>query len=96
MRSVRPKFREGGPFVVRRLFVFEGEKYKPGDGFDCGNKRRLRQMYDARKIDLKRASGNVDNSLPQMTNEQILEAAKAKTGVNYRSVERAKAALCDG
>lgn len=94
MRSVRPKFKEGGPFVARRSFVFNGDKYKPGKDFPHKGviKRRLRQMYDARKIDLKRESGNA----AQMTNEQILEAAKAKTGVNYRSVERAKAALCDG
>lgn len=94
MRSVRPKFKEGGPFVVRRFFVFNGDEYKPGKDFPHKDvkTRRLRQMYDARKIDLKRESGNA----AQMTNEQILEAAKAKTGVNYRSVERAKAALCDG
>jgi len=55
MRFVRAKFDEGAPgFVVRRNLLLGGVHYLPNDELskDVVSIRRLRQLYDTRKIDM--------------------------------------------
>jgi len=55
MRFVRAKFDEGAPgFTVRRNLLLNGVHYSPNDELskDATSTRRLRQLYDTRKIDM--------------------------------------------
>lgn len=108
----RIAFNPAGPFVARRFFFLGGVTYKAGDPFDGGktSPRRLRQLYDNRKIDVSEAEvkkpaeeqseeevqAKKADPIPfeSMSNNQIKAEAKRLTGVNYRSVKRAKEALC--
>ena len=53
-RYRRVPFDVAGPFVVRRTFTFNGETFYQDDNFsvDGVSKRRVRQLYDNRRIDM--------------------------------------------
>lgn len=53
--SGRMPFNPAGPFVVRRRVLFEGKVFEGGNDFPPSDVsvRRLHQMYDLRKIDMK-------------------------------------------
>ena len=36
--------------VVRQQFLFDGEIRRPGERFSCDSARRMRQLYEQRKI----------------------------------------------
>lgn len=108
-RGRRKPFTAAGPFVVRRAVLFDGQKLVPHEPFPHEGvaARRLRQLYDNRVIDVGAAPvtpaepldvvtpATPTDPLSGMDDEQIIAAARALTGVNYRSVDRARRALCD-
>lgn len=51
---LKKPFNSDGPFVACRYFRFNGIQYSPGRVLDATgvSTRRLRQMYDGRKIDI--------------------------------------------
>lgn len=55
MTVTRPPFTPTNTFIVISHFTFAGKSYKPGDVFPWAtlnvDQRRLRQMYDHRRID---------------------------------------------
>lgn len=57
-RFQRTQFKPSGPFVVRKRTVFNGEWLVPGEPLPTEgvSVRRLRQLYDDRRIDMSKDS----------------------------------------
>lgn len=100
-RFSREPFRASGPFVVRVAFRFDGVIYKPNAPFDHIDidPRRIRLLYQARKLNLGEATPDIDLNTPfdwrSLDAIELLAYAFEKTGTRYRKVERAIHALED-
>ena len=59
-RYLREEFNRAREFVVTRSFVFAARGYVPGQPFDktAATSRRLRQLYDQRKIAMAPLNGH--------------------------------------
>lgn len=102
-RTKRRPYNPTGPFVARRDFFFGGQKFEAGDPFpiDGIHSRRIRNMYDARRIDF---AGDDVPSVEEIKNvfdwrtlneEDLLIYAFEQTGTRFRSPARAVKALED-
>ncbi len=64
----RQPFTPRGPFVVARPFKFNGRSYSEGDSFDvirsAADHRRVRQLWDLRKIEVEGDYVPVDEEPP--------------------------------
>ena len=107
-RYRRVPFDVAGPFVVRRTFTFNGETFYQDDNFsvDGVSKRRVRQLYDNRRIDMDvmpEVVVSVVNSefttepatvaVCDLPDDELFARAMEATGVRYRVRERAIKAL---
>jgi hypothetical protein len=79
------EFDRGRGFVATKPFRFDGRDYVPGDFFDPTGiitTRRLRQMYDARMIDVAPPSANPPAPLPealgQLSDEDLVARLASK------------------
>lgn len=97
----RPKFDAEGPFTTRSAFVFNGVRTALGKPFPHQNVkvRRLRQLYDSRRIDLAPVVEPVEpvehEDWRQLDEQGILAYAFKVTGVRRRSVAKAIKELTD-
>ncbi len=98
-RIKRLPFSADGPFTARSAFQFNGVRTVPGEPFPHkGVKvRRLRQLYDARRIDLAQGEVAAEAAAPEVITPEavdwrtldekgILNYAFEKTGVRRRNV----------
>lgn len=106
-KTKRLPFKVAGSFVARRYFVFNGINFEPGQDFhELTSDRRLRQLFDMRKIDMKEAEKvkkpkkekptiEPKGKWEGLTEPEILDLAYDRTGIRFRKLERAIKALDD-
>jgi hypothetical protein len=107
-RIKRAVFNPLGPFVVRVAFRFGGALLAVGEPFKKAlTERRLRVLYDARRLDLASEEVETVAVVPVVVNEvaaidwrnfeekELLAYAFEKTGSRFRNPVRAAKALED-
>lgn len=109
-RIKRLPFNADGPFTARSAFSFNGVRTVPGKPFPHkeAKTRRLRQLYDSRRIGMTPEVVTPKQAAPPETvhwrtldEKGILDYAFEKTGVRRRNVniaidELIKLEACDG
>lgn len=97
-RSKRAVFNPLGPFVVWVAFRFNGALLTAGTPFtEKLTERRLRILYDSRRLDLTSTEVKEEPVFDWRTLEEteLLAYAFEQTGSRFRKVERAVKALED-
>lgn len=100
-RAKRRVFEATGPFVARVAFSFNSELYLAGEVFpQCGIEfRKLRQLYDCRRINFSEDAGVLAEAKPvvfdwrTLDEQGLLDYAFEQTGTRFRKPERAISAL---
>lgn len=102
-RNKRAVFNSFGPFVARVAFRFNGAIYTAGAllQHEKINPRRLRQLYQSRKIDFQ-ADSDIKKVAPiepfdwrKLDEKGIMDYAFEQTGKRFRKLERAVKELED-
>jgi hypothetical protein len=95
-RYRREPFDVAGPFVVRRTFTFNGETFYQDDNFplDGVSNRRVRQLYDNRRIDMDVMPAVVVPVVDSTAKESLVVADDPVVSLEF-TTEPDPVAVCD-